>query len=93
MIKFEQIDLSEYVPSCPQDALTIDDSDGVCNRQDDGSLDITVPADAIALIREAKERHLPILITNHDKSRALIIKDANDLKGHMSFNGIPFIEL
>lgn len=94
MIKFEPIDLSQYVPSCPEDVLTISDDDAVvCDNQEEGSLDVGVAAEAIALIREAKERHLPIMITNHDNSRALVIKDANDLKGHMSFNGIPFVEI
>lgn len=55
--------------------------------------DMQVCVGVISLLKEAKERHLPILITNEDKTRALYIKDANQLNCKISVNGTPFEEI
>ena len=53
----------------------------------------SVPESIVAMLREAKEKHLPVMITNNDETRALLIKDANDLKCKITVNGIPFEEI
>lgn len=53
----------------------------------------SVPESIVAMLREAREKHFPVLITNNDETRALLIKDASNLKFKLTVNGIPFEEL
>ena len=53
----------------------------------------SVPVSIVAMLREAKEKHLPVMIITNDETRALLIKDANDLKCKITVNGIPFEEI
>lgn len=56
-------------------------------------LDLSLPAEMIAMLREAKEKHAPVMFTNNDETRALLIKDANDLNLKITVNGVPFEEI
>lgn len=47
-------------------------------------------AAAIGMLREAKENHLPVMITNEDGTRALYVKDANSIKCKISVKEIGF---
>jgi len=47
-------------------------------------------AAAVGMLREAKENHLPVMITNEDGTRALYIKDANSIKCKISVKEIGF---
>lgn len=44
------------------------------------------------LLREAKEKHAPVLITNADESRALYLEDANSLRVRISIDDKTLIE-
>lgn len=90
MITFEKIDLHDYEPSAPEDEIYFDAD---VAEQDESVLGIWGPADMIAMLREAKEKHLPVMFTNNDNTRALVIKDANDLKCKITVNGVPFAEI
>lgn len=55
--------------------------------------DLLIPLDMIAMLREAKEKHAPVMFINDNKTRALLIKDANDLNLKITVNGVPFEEI
>lgn len=76
-------------PELPEDAITFVDSEDI----EPPRPDLSVPAGMIAMLREAKEKHAPIMFTNDDETRALLIKDANDLKLKITINGVPFEEI
>ena len=56
-------------------------------------LDLSVSAAMIAMLKEAKEKHSPMIFTNDDETRGLLIKDVNDLNFKITVNGIPFEEI
>ena len=93
MITFEKIDLHDYEPSAPEDEIYFDADVADVAEQDESVLGIWGPVGMIALLREAKEKHLPVMFTNNDNTRALVIKDANDLKCKITVNGVPFAEI
>ena len=90
MITFEKIDLKDYTPNFPEDVITFGD---VTDETEPSRPDMSVPAAVIAMLREAKEKHLPVMFTNDDETRALVIKDANDLNLKITVNGVPFEEI
>lgn len=45
------------------------------------------------MLREAKEKHAPVMFTNDDETRAILIKDVNDLNMKITVNGVPFEEI
>lgn len=45
------------------------------------------------IIRDAKEKHLPVLLTNDDESRGLFVKDINDLNIGIEINGVKFEDI
>jgi len=55
--------------------------------------DLIIPIEIISTLREAKEKHLPLMFTNDGETRALLVKDANDLNLKITVNGIPFEEI
>ena len=55
--------------------------------------DLSVPAAIITMLREAKEKHMAVMFTNEDETRALLVKDANDLNLKITVNGVPFEEI
>lgn len=79
------------MPNCylSEDVITFGDAEDIEPHR----LDWSVPAEMIAMLREAKEKHSPVLITNDDKTRAILIKDANDLNLKITVNGVPFEEI
>lgn len=87
------LNIEPYEPSAPEDVIYFDADVADVAEQDESVLGIWGPVDMIAMLREAKEKHLPVMITNNDKTRALVIKDANDLNLKISINGIPFAEI
>lgn len=90
MIIFEKIDLKDYTPNFPEDFITFGD---VTDEPEPSRPDISAPASVIAMLREAKEKHAPVMFTNDDKTRAILIKDANDLNLKITVNGVPFEEI
>lgn len=93
MITFEEIDIKDYTPDSldfPEDIITFVD---VTDEPEPSRPDISVPAEMIAMLREAKEKHAPVMFTNDDETRALLIKDANDLNLKITVNGVPFEEI
>ncbi len=87
------LNIEPYDPSAPEDEIYFDADVADVAEQDESVLGIWGPVGMISLLREAKEKHLPIMFTNNDKTRALVIKDANDLNLKISINGIPFAEI
>lgn len=87
------LNIEPYDPSAPEDEIYFDADVADVAEQDESVLGIWGPVGMIALLREAKEKHLPVMITNNDKTRGLVIKDANDLNLKISVNGIPFAEI
>ena len=87
------LNFEPYEPSSPEDEIYFDADVADVAEQDESVLGIWGPADMIAMLREAKEKHLPVMFTNNDNTRALVIKDANDLKCKITVNGIPFAEI
>lgn len=90
MMIFEKIDLKDYTPNFPEDVIIFGD---VTDEPEPSRLDMSVPAAVIAMLREAKEKHAPVMFTNDDETRALLIKDANDLNLKITVNGVPFEEI
>lgn len=90
MIIFEKIDLKDYMPNFPEDVITFGD---VTDEPEPSRPDMSVPAAVIAMLREAKEKHLPVMFTNEDETRALLVKDANNLNLKITVNGVPFEEI
>ena len=83
---------------CDKEEIGLFYEDGTPLKKEDlpipgASIDMNVCAAAIQMLREAKDKHLPMMITNADNTRALLIKDANDLKCKITVNGIPFEEI
>lgn len=79
------------MPQCnlPEDVIIFGDAEDL----EPPRLDLSVPAEVIAMLREAKEKHAPVMFTNDGKTRALLIKDANDLNLKITVNGVPFEEI
>ena len=81
---------------CENEKIGVFDMDGNPMKfvpPEEPRVDMEVPFEIVAMLREAKEKHLPVMITNDDNTRALLIKDANTLKCKISINGIPFEEI
>ena len=88
MIKFDEVDLTLPAP-LPEDLITF----GPPEDLEPERLDISGPAAMIAMLREAKEKHAPVMFINDDESRAVLVKDANDLNLKITVNGVPFEEI
>ena len=90
-LRLDRIDLADCErPFLPEDVITFG------NVEEDiepPRPDLSVPVEMIAMLREAKEKHAPVMFTNEDETRALLIKDANDLKLKITVNGVPFEEI
>lgn len=89
-LRFEPIKLTDCEhPELPEDSLYFEaDVVDVWPRPD-----LSVPAAIMAMLREAKEKHMAVIFTNEDETRALLVKDANDLNLKISVNGVPFEEI
>lgn len=90
MINFEKIDLKDYTLIFPEDVIIFGD---ITDESEPSRPDMSVPAEVIAMLRVAKEKHAPVMFTNDDETRALLIKDANDLNLKITVNGVPFEEI
>lgn len=89
-LRFEKLELADCEhPFLPEDAITFGDAEDI----EPPRPDLSVPAEMIAMLREAKEKHAPVMFTNGDETRALLIKDANDLNLKITVNGVPFEEI
>lgn len=79
------------MPQCylPEDVIDFGDAEDIEMPRPD----LSVPSKIIAMLREAKEKHAPVMFTNDDETRALLIKDANDLNLKITVNGVPFEEI
>ena len=89
-LRFEKLDITDCeIPELPEDVITFEDAEDIEPTRPD----LSVPAEMIAMLREAKEKHAPVMFTNDDETRALLIKDANDLKLKITVNGVPFEEI
>lgn len=89
-LRFEPIKLTDCEhPELPEDAITFEDAKDI----EPTLPDLSVPAEMIAMLREAKEKHAPVMFTNDDESRALLVKDANELNLKITVNGVPFEEI
>lgn len=73
----------------PEDVIIFGDAEDI----EPPRPDLSFPAEMIAVLREAKEKHAPVMFTNDDETRALLIKDANDLNLKITVNGVPFEEI
>lgn len=90
VLRFEEFDITDCEhPELPEDAITFEDAEDI----EPPRSDLSVPAEVIAMLREAKEKHAPVMFTNEDKTRALLVKDANDLNLKITVNGVPFEEI
>ena len=87
MIEFDEVDLTLPAP-LPEDLITF----GPPEELEPGRPDISVPAEMVAMLREAKEKHMAVLFTNEDETRGLLVKDANNLNLKITVNGVPFEE-
>ena len=87
------LNIEPYEPSAPEDGIYFDADVADVAEQGESVLGIWGPVWMIPLLREAKEKHLPVMFTNNDNTRALVIKDANDLKCKITVNGVPFEEI
>lgn len=89
-LRFKRLDMADCeCPELPEDAITFEDAEDIGPTLPD----LSAPAEIIAMLREAKEKHSPVMFTNDDKTRALLIKDANDLNLKITVNGVPFEEI
>ena len=89
-LRFEKLELTDCEhPFLPEDVITFEDAEGIEPIRPD----LSVPAEIVAMLRGAKEKHSPVMFTNDDESRALLIKDANDLNLKITVNGVPFEEI
>lgn len=89
-LRFEPIKLTDCEhPELPEDSFYFEADMVDVNPVPD----LSAPAAIIAMLREAKEKHAPVMFTNDDETRALLIKDANDLKLKITINGVPFEEI
>lgn len=90
MIELMPLDWKEMTsPALPEDAIIFSDEP----VEPSPVMEIAATAELIAAIREAKEKHLPVMITNDDESKAVVFKDINDIRCAISFNGIPLLKL
>ena len=89
-VEIRRID-SIDMPLCnlPEDIIIFGDAEDIEPTRPDMSF----PAEMIAMLREAKEKHAPVMFTNNDETRALLVKDANDLNLKITVNGVPFEEI
>lgn len=89
-LRFEPIKLKDCeLPELPEDSLYFEADMVDVNPVPD----LSVPAAIMAMLREAKEKHAPVMFTNEDETRALLVKDANDLNLKITVNGVPFEEI
>lgn len=88
MIELDEVDLT-LPASLPEDLISF----GLPEDLEPPRLDISGPAAMIAMLREAKEKHMAVMFTNEDKTRALLVKDANDLNLKITVNGVLFEEI
>lgn len=95
-LRFEKFDMADCeLPELPEDSLYFEaDIVDVIPVPDLPDLpDLSVPAAIMATLREAKEKHMAVIFTNEDETRALLVKDANDLNLKITVNGVPFKEI
>lgn len=86
----EPLDQAESNAYVPEDVLVFEtDIDDVKPLRPD----MCVAVEIVTMLKEAKERHLPVMFTNNDETRAILIKDANDLNTKITVNGVPFEEI
>ena len=89
-LRFEKFELPDCeLPELPEDSLYFE-ADVVDVRS---VPDLSVPAAIMAMLREAKERHMAVMFTNEAGTRALLVKDANDLNLKITVNRVPFEEI
>lgn len=89
-LRFERLDVADCEHSeLPEDAITFEGAEDIEPTRPD----LFVPAEIVAMLREAKEKHSPVMFINDDETRALLIKDANDLNLKITVNGVPFEEI
>ena len=88
MIEFDEVDLTVPAP-LPEDLITF----GPPEDLEPERPDLSGPAIMIAMLREAKEKHMAVLFTNEDETRGLLVKDANNLNLKITVNGVPFEEI
>ena len=89
-LRFEKLDTADCEhPFLPEDVITFGDAEDIEPHR----LDLSVPAEIIAMLREAKEKRSPVMFTNDNKTRAVLVKDANDLNLKITVNGVPFEEI
>lgn len=89
-LRFEKLELTDCEhPFLPEDVIIFGDAEDLQPPR----LDLSVPAEKIAMLREAKEKHALVMFTNDDETRALLIRDANDLNLKITVNGVPFEEI
>lgn len=89
-LRFEKLDMADCeLPELPEDSLYFE-----ADMVDVSPVpDLSVPAAIMAILREAKEKHMAVMFINEDKTRALLVKDANDLNLKITVNGVPFKEI
>jgi len=89
-LRFEKLDVADCEhPELPEDAITFEDAEDIEPTRPD----LYAPAEIVAMMREAKEKHSSVMFTYDGGSRALLIKDANDLNLKITVNGVPFEEI
>lgn len=88
MIEFDEVDITLPAP-LPEDLITFGPPEDLEPKRPD----VSGPADMIAMLREAKEKHAPVMFINDNETRALLVKDANDLNLKITVNGVPFEEI
>lgn len=89
-LRFEMLDITDCEhPELPEDVITFEDAEDI----EPPRPDLSVPAEMIAMLREAKEEHAPVMFMNNDETRAVLVKDANDLNLKITVNGVPFEEI
>jgi len=91
-LRFEKLDITDCdLPELPEDCLRFEAD--VVDERPRPRPDLSVPAAIMAMLREAKEKHMTVMFTNEDGTRALLVKDANDLNLKITVNGVPFEEI
>lgn len=89
-LRFKKLDITDCeLPELPEDCFDFEADVVDVNPVPD----LSVPAAIMAMLREAKEKHLSVMFTNEDETRALLVKDANDLNLKITVNGVPFEQI
>lgn len=89
-LRFEKLDMTDCEhPELPEDAITFEGTEDIEPTRPD----LSVPAEIVAMLRKAKEKHAPVMFTNDAETRAILVEDANDLNMKITVNGVPFGEI